>query len=167
MVYLIKQKIVISMNFQNTAFQWLTNWIFGHGLSKYTYPLAGIRLWGAIWTSALFNSQRKLTQSKFILRHCVCLSQMFMQPTMLSVPFTRNTCPSNRVFGNEDVPLHLGSSQLTTERMKRTNTANANITELPMKLKCGQFTTHKLSNYFAFTSVNLRIKIHYSYSKPS
>ena len=51
-----------------------------------------------------------------------------MQSLVLSVFCTLKACPSNRVFGNEDVPLHLlGSSQLRTERMKMTNTAVVNI----------------------------------------
>ena len=121
-------KILFPRAFQRTTFPQLTSWIFGHGLSKYTYPLAEITSWEAIWTSALFNSQRRLTQLKFMLRHCVCLSQILMQPTMLSASFTKNECFSKRILGNEDVPLHLlGSSQLRTERKKMTNTAVVNI----------------------------------------
>ena len=131
-------KILFSRTFQRTTFPQLTSWIFGQGLSKYTYPLAEITSWGAIWTSALFNSQRRLTQLKFMLRHCVCLSQILMQPTMLSASFTRNECFSKRILGNEDVPLHLGSSQLRTERMKRINIRTANILKLQAKLKNSQ-----------------------------
>ena len=132
-------KMLFSRPFQRTTFPQLTSWIFGHGLSKYTYPLAEIRFWGAIWTSALFNSQRKLSQLKFMLRHCVCLSQILMQPTMLPASFTRNECFSKRILGNEDVPLHLGSSQLRTELIKRTNIGTANIPKLQRSLKIARF----------------------------
>ena len=131
-------KILFPRAFQRTTFPQLTSWIFGHRLSKYTYPLAEITSWEAIWTSALFNSQRRLTQLKFMLRHCVCLSQILMQPTMLSASFTRNECFSNRILGNDDVPLHLGSSQLRTKRIKRTNIGTANIPKLQAKLKNSQ-----------------------------
>ena len=107
-----------------------------YGLSKYTNPLEEIRLWGAIWTSALFNSQRNLTQLKFILRLWGCLSQMPMQSPVLLASCTRKALPIKRTFGNEDVPLHLGFWQLATAGIKtNSRAAFANISELPIKYK--------------------------------
>ena len=136
-IFLFNEKCCVSELSTNT-FPQLTSWNFIHGLSTYTNPLEVIRLWGAIWTSALFNSQRKWTQLKFILRHCESLSQMSMQSPVLLASCTRKALPIKRAFGNEDVPLHRDFWQLATVRIRNSKTAVANISELLIKFKRSQ-----------------------------